>query len=238
MITTLPKRTRIKICCIGSREEAELAVRAGADAVGFVGVPSSPRAIDARTIAAIVGLLPPPIATFLLTSESMASRVVQVVRATGASTVQLVKHLAPPESEELAKLLPTTRRVQVIHVENRRALDLTDAYAPHVHAFLLDSGRPSLPTPQYGGTGKVHDWSVSAEFVRRSPRPVFLAGGLSPHNIVEAITRVRPFGMDLCSGVRTEGRLDCDKLSAFVQAVRAADALASNEGGRSLAEER
>lgn len=112
----------------------------------------------------------------------------------------------------------------MIHVESESALDLIDQYAPHVHAFLLDSGRPSLPVPEYGGTGRTHDWSVSAEFVRRSPLPVFLAGGLSASNVGEAIRTVRPFGVDLCSGVRTEGRLDRDKLEAFVDAVRRADA--------------
>jgi phosphoribosylanthranilate isomerase len=208
-----------------SLEEAQLAIRAGADAVGFVGVrPVSPRAIDDQAIAAIAALVPPPVATFLLTSECTAAGVARHVLATGASTVQLVSHLSPSESEQLPKLLPTTRRVQVIHVESASALDLIDQYAPHVHAFLLDSGRPGLPTPEYGGTGRTHDWSVSAEFVRRSPHPVFLAGGLSPANVGEAMRRVRPFGVDLCSGVRTEGRLDRDKLEAFIDAVRRADA--------------
>jgi phosphoribosylanthranilate isomerase len=220
-------RTRIKICCMASLEEAQLAIRAGADAVGLIGVsamPSSRRAVDDRTVAAIAAAVPPPIATFLLTAESTAAGVARHVLATGASTVQIVSHLSPSESEQLPKLLPTTRRVQVIHVENESALDMIGQYAPHVHAFLLDSGRPGLPTPEYGGTGRTHDWSVSAEFVRLSPHPVFLAGGLSPGNVGDAMSRVRPFGVDLCSGVRTDGRLDRDKLEAFIDAVRAAEA--------------
>jgi phosphoribosylanthranilate isomerase len=220
-------RTRIKICCLASHEEAALAIRAGADAVGFLGaggMPSSRRAIDDRQVAAIIARVPPPVATFVLTSEGTAERIAKRVRAAGASTVQIVAHLAAGESEQLAKLLPTTRRVQVIHVEDESALELIPTYAPHVHAFLLDSGRPSLPTPEYGGTGRTHDWSVSAEFVRRSPLPVFLAGGLTPENVGEAIDRIHPFGVDLCSGVRTDGRLDRDKLEAFVSAVHAADA--------------
>jgi phosphoribosylanthranilate isomerase len=207
-------RTRVKICCIASVEEAQMAIRAGADAVGLLGLgamPSSPRAIDDRTVAAIVAIVPPPVAAFLLTSESTASGIAQRVLAAGGSTVQIVSHLSPGESEQLPRLLPTTQRVQVIHVESESALDLIPRYAPHVHAFLLDSG---------GGTGRTHDWSVSAEFVRRSPHPVFLAGGLSPANVGEAIRRVRPFGVDLCTGVRTEGRLDPDKLEAFFDAVR------------------
>jgi len=180
--------------------------------------------IDDRTIAAIAAAVPPPIATFMLTSDFTAHRIAEHVRATGPSTVQIVSHIGPAESEKLVDLLPTTRRVQVIHVEDERALDLIPGYAPNAHAFLLDSGRPSLETPEYGGTGRIHDWEVSAEFVRRSPLPVFLAGGLSPSNVGEAIRRVRPFAVDLCSGVRTDGRLDREKLTAFIDAVRSADA--------------
>jgi phosphoribosylanthranilate isomerase len=189
-----------------------------------VGVPSSPRAIDDEAIAAIAACVPPPIATFLLTSESTAMGIAERVQRAGASVVQILAHLSPVESEQLSKLLPTTRRVQVIHVENAGAIDLIPQYAPHVHAFLLDSGRPGLPTPEYGGTGRTHDWSVSAEFVRRSPHPVFLAGGLSAGNVGEAIRRVRPFGVDVCTGVRTDRRLDRGKLEAFIEAVRGAEA--------------
>lgn len=218
-------RTRIKVCCLLSQEEAQLAIACEADAVGFVGrVPASPRALGDETVAAIAARVPPPIATFLLTAESTAAGIARHVAATGVSTVQILAHLPRDESEQLPRLLPAARRVQVIHVEGRNAFDLIDRYAPHVHAFLLDSGRPSLPTPEYGGTGRVHDWSVSAEFVRRSPLAVFLAGGLSAANVGEAMRVVRPFGVDLCSGVRTEGRLDGDKLRAFVSAVRTADA--------------
>jgi phosphoribosylanthranilate isomerase len=221
------RHTRIKICCIASPEEAHLAIRAGADAVGLIGAggtPSSPRAIDDCAVAEIAALVPPPIATFLLTSEDTAEGIARRVVAAGTSTVQILAPLNPAESAQLPKLLPTTRRVQVIHVENDSAFDLIAPYAPHVHAFLLDSGRPSLPTPEYGGTGRTHDWSISAEFVRRSPLPVFLAGGLSALNVAEAVRVVRPFGVDLCTGVRTNGRLDPGKLEAFIDAVRGTEA--------------
>lgn len=218
-------RTRVKICCLASLEEAELAIRAGANALGLIGaggMPSSPRAIDDRTVAAIAALAPASVATFLLTSEDTAAGIARRVEAAGTSTVQIVSPLNAEESGQLAKLLPARRRVQVIHVEDRGAVDLIARYSPHVHAFLLDSGRPSLA--EYGGTGRTHDWSVSAEFVRRSPLPVFVAGGLTPANVGEAMRVVRPFGVDVCSGVRTEGRLDRAKLYAFIDAVRRADA--------------
>jgi phosphoribosylanthranilate isomerase len=220
-------RTRIKICCMASLDEVRLAIRAGADAVGLIGKsaqPSSPRAVDDRTVAELAASVPPPIATFMLTSERTAQGIACLVQAAGASTVQICSHLAPAESEELSRRLSSTRRVQVIHVEDQGALELIAPYAPFVHAFLLDSGRPGLPSPVYGGTGLTHDWSVSAEFVKRIARPVFLAGGLTAANVGDAIRRVRPFGVDLCSGTRTAGRLDPEKLYAFTAAVRAADA--------------
>jgi phosphoribosylanthranilate isomerase len=188
--------------------------------IGKSAVPSSPRAIDDHTVAEIAAHIPSTISTFALTTATRAADVARHALAAGTSTVQIVSHLSADESAQLPKLLPAVRRVQVIHVENESALDLIDRYAPHVHTFMLDSGRPSLPTPEYGGTGRTHDWSISAEFVRRSPHPVFLAGGLTSANVSEAIEKIRPFGVDLCSGVRTDGRLDPAKLQAFVAAVR------------------
>lgn len=217
-------RTRIKICCIASVAEAQVAIAAGADALGLVGaMPSGPGVVSDSTIAEVASHAPPPVATFLLTSEVTADGIAAHVEATRPSTVQIVSHIAEEESERLARLIPHVRRVQVIHVEDAGALNLIDRYAPHVHAFLLDSGKPSAATPELGGTGRVHDWTISAAFVQASPRPVFLAGGLDAGNVGEAVSRVRPFGLDLCSGVRTQGRLDAAKLSRFVAAVALAD---------------
>ncbi|HEX6508769.1 MAG TPA: phosphoribosylanthranilate isomerase [Chloroflexota bacterium] len=222
-------RTRIKICCIASAEEARLAVECGADAIGLVGrMPSGPGPIPDERIASIAMGLSPPIASFLLTSETTSDGIADHVSRTGVSTVQIVSHLDPRESEAVARRLPTIRRVQVIHVEDRNALDLIDVYAEHVHAFLLDSGRPNAATPKFGGTGHVHDWDISRAFVEASPRPVFLAGGLTPENVERAIRHVSPFGVDLCSGIRKTGRLDRDLLTAFVLAVRTVDASRAN----------
>ena len=217
-------RTRIKICCIASIAEARMAIAAGADALGFVGaMPSGARTIAEADIAAVTAVVPPPVASFLLTSELTAEAISAQLRRSRPTTVQIVAHIDPAEAARLAELEPDIRRVQVIHVEGPQALDLIPRYAPHVRAFLLDSGRPSAATPEYGGTGRRHDWAVSAEFVRASPLPVFLAGGLDAGNAETAIAQVRPFGLDLCSGVRSDGRLDAEKLAAFVRAVRRAD---------------
>jgi len=217
-------RTQIKICCIATLEEARLAINAGADAVGFVGVDNSPRAMKLSTIAAITAQLNQDTATFFLTAESSAESIAQQVIAAGATTVQLASYLTVRELEKLRAVLPETKRVQVIHVENESALDLVAQNAPYVHSFLLDSGRPNQAKPEYGGTGRTHDWSISAEFVRRSPIPVMLAGGLSAENVGDAIRFVKPYAVDLCTGVRSNGQLDAPKLKAYIDAVRMVDA--------------
>jgi phosphoribosylanthranilate isomerase len=207
-------RLRIKVCCIGSVEEARLAIAAGADALGLVAaMPSGVGSISDLRIAEIAACVPPPISTFLLTAEITAAGISAHVRATRPTTVQVVSHIDSRESAELAALEPDVRRVQVIHVEEPAALDLIPHYAPHVHAFLLDSGRPGAAVPELGGTGR----AISAAFVKASPRPVFLAGGLNAGNVCEAIKVVQPFGLDLCTGVRTGGQLDPDKLGTFLR---------------------
>ena len=140
----------------------------------------------------------------------------------GTNTVQIVRHIDPAQYPDLISSLPSVRRVQVIHVEDEAALNLIELYDPYVHAFLLDSGRPTAEQIELGGTGRTHSWEISAEFVRRSEKPVFLAGGLQPDNVTEAIRMVRPYGVDLCSGVRTDERLDESKLERFIEAVYSA----------------
>ena len=212
---------RIKVCCMASIDEMCAAVTAGADAIGLVArMPSGPGPIADDPIAEIAAAVPPPVAAFLLISKTEAEAIADHVRQTGVPVVQIVSHIDPAESARLARLLPNTRRVQVIHVDGPEALAMIDCYAPFVHAFLLASGRPSASIPTLGGTGDVHDWSISAAFVAASPHPVFLAGGLTPANVGAAIAQVRPWGVDLCSGVRSGGALDPAKLVAFTAAAR------------------
>lgn len=209
-------RTRLKVCCISSLAEAALAIRYGADAIGLVGdMPSGPGIIGDDLAREIAKNTPPAVDTFLLTSRERAEDIADHVQSCGTTTVQVVRHIVPSEHASLARRLPATRRVQVIHVEDEGALELVRAYEPYVHAFLLDSGRPSSAVPELGGTGRSHDWGISSEIVRRTSRPVFLAGGLRPGNVRQALETVRPFGVDLCSGVRTNECLDEEKLRDF-----------------------
>lgn len=203
-----------------------MAIDAGADALGLVAaMPSGPGPISDEAIADITAFVPPPISTFMLTSEQTAATISRHVDTTRPTTVQIVSHIDVAESAKLAALQPDVRRVQVIHVEDHRVLDLIPIYAPYVHAFLLDSGRPNAEIPEFGGTGRQHDWSISRAFVDASPLPVFLAGGLTSGNVQQAVREVKPFGLDLCSGVRTKDPLDRDKLASFMKAATSVQTL-------------
>lgn len=213
--------TRTKICCISSEDEAALAVSAGAAALGLVGpMPSGPGTLSVETAARLARVVPPGVDSFYLTSQTTAAGILAEVAQVRPTVVQVVQHIDPAEAATLRRGLGATRYVQVVHVEGHDALELIERYAAHADAFLLDSGRPSAPTQELGGTGRTHDWSVSRAFVQASPKPVWLAGGLKPDNARAAIEAVRPFGLDLCSGVRTDGDLDPEKLWAFMGAVR------------------
>ncbi len=215
-------RTRLKVCCIASITEARTAIAAGADALGLVArMPSGPGPIDDDLIASIADSVPAPIATFLLTSEVDPDTVVDHVRRTRVNTVQLVDDTVQPDVyAALRKAAPAVRIVQVIHVRDQSSVTLALAAAQHVDTLLLDSGNPLAQVRELGGTGRTHDWSFSREIVERSPRPVFLAGGINPTNVAEAIAQVKPFGIDLCSGVRTNGQLDAIKLRALTTAMQ------------------
>lgn len=214
------KRTRVKVCCISSVAEAELAISHGADALGLVGeMPSGPGVIDDELVREIAERTPPTVETFLLTSRLSGDEIADHVAYCGTTTVQIVQHIEPKEYEQIIKRVSSVRRVQVIHVENQTALDLIDVYEPYVHAFLLDSGRPNAVVAELGGTGRAHDWGISSEFVQRSSKPVFLAGGLNPQNVRAAISAVAPFGLDLCSGVRRNNNLNPQLLDEFTTKV-------------------
>lgn len=212
---------RLKICCISSPDEARLAIAAGADALGLVGpMPSGPGVIDDALSAHIARLTPPPVATFLLTSETTAEALIAHARLVRPTALQLVDEVEPGAHARLREALPGVKLVQVLHVQDERTVAEALAVAPHVDAILLDSGNPTLAVKELGGTGRQHDWTISRRIVESVPVPVFLAGGLNAGNVREAIEIVRPFGIDVCSGVRTGGKLDAEKLAAFALVVK------------------
>ena len=211
---------RIKICCIASESEAASAVNAGAAAVGLVGkMPSGPGPISDAEIYRIARSVPPPIATFLLTSEQTAQGIIEHHHRTKTNTIQIVDELTDRAYNDIREALPNVKLVQVVHVVSEKSVDEAAELAEYVDAILLDSGNPNLVIKELGGTGRRHDWSLSRKIVETCGKPVFLAGGLNAENIREAIDTVQPFGLDICSGVRTDGKLDLVKLDKFFKAV-------------------
>ncbi len=211
----------LKICCIASVAEARLAVRHGATALGLVSaMPSGPGVIPERRIAEIAAAVPEGVASFLLTSRRRAAEIAEQQRRSGVEAIQLCDRLEPGGHARLRRELPGVTLVQVVQVTGAEASDEALALAPHVDALLLDSGDPRLPVKALGGTGRPHDWRVSRRIRDAAPVPVYLAGGLRADNVAEGIETVRPYGVDVCTGVRTRGRLDGRKLAAFVRAVR------------------
>lgn len=200
--------------------EASMAIRNGADAIGLVGkMPSGPGPIEDDLIASISRRIPPPIATFLLTSEQSAEGIVSHINRVHTNTVQIVDELTKGVYADIREALPAVRIVQVIHVGGQESLEEAMRLQHDVDAFLLDSGNPGATIKTLGGTGNTHDWNISREIVNKVKVPVFLAGGLNAANVKEAINQVKPFGVDICSGVRTNGKLDEAKLKAFIAAV-------------------
>ncbi|HET6767851.1 MAG TPA: phosphoribosylanthranilate isomerase [Chitinophagaceae bacterium] len=213
-------RTRVKICCISSTAEARVAIDHGADALGLVGkMPSGPGPIPDWLISEIIKTIPPPIASFLLTSEQASEEIIYHVKRVGTNTVQIVDELTTGTYDDIKTALPHLKIVQVIHVSDEKSIEEAVRLEPSVDALLLDSGNPKASIKTLGGTGNVHNWEISREIVKAVKIPVFLAGGLHANNVRQAIETVKPFGVDICSGVRTEGRIDPAKLGAFIKAV-------------------
>lgn len=210
----------VKICCISSEEEARLAVQHGASALGLVSaMPSGPGVITDELVTRIAAGVPPPVATFLLTSRQDAAGILEQHQRCRTTTLQLVDHVPHADLRVLRARLPGIKLVQVIHIVDESAVQEALAVAPLVDALLLDSGNQKLAVKELGGTGRTHDWTLSRRIRDQSPVPVFLAGGLSPANVVAAVQAVQPHGLDLCSSVRTDGHLDAEKLQNFFAAL-------------------
>jgi phosphoribosylanthranilate isomerase len=212
--------TFIKICCISSIEEANMAIEAGASAIGLVGqMPSGPGIISDDLIAEITASVPTGIETFLLTSETKAHKIIAHHSKVKTSTIQIVDALTQGTHKQIKTALPNTNIIQVLHVLNKASIAEAIEIAKYVDGLLLDSGNPKLSTKELGGTGRIHDWEISKKIVEKVNVPVILAGGIHPSNAGKAIKEVGPYGLDLCSGVRTNGNLDKQKLTSFFKAV-------------------
>ncbi len=211
---------RVKICCISSIDEARMAIHFGASALGLVAnMPSGPGIISDEEIRSISTIIPPGIASFMLTCETSAEAIILHHQQTSTNTIQIVDELKKGTYQQIRAALPAIKLVQVIHVIDESTIDEAIQIAESVDALLLDSGNPNLSIKELGGTGRVHNWTLSKKIVEQSKVPVFLAGGINATNVQQAIEQVQPFGLDLCSGVRTDKKLDPYKLEQFFHAI-------------------
>lgn len=214
------KKPRLKICCISSIKEARIAIDYGASALGLVGnMPSGPGVIGDALIYQIAKTIPPPISTFLLTSETKAQDIISHYKRANTTTIQIVDALEKSEYEIIRTELPSVKLVQVIHVIDDHSVKEAIEISNFVDAILLDSGNPNLLVKELGGTGRTHNWDLSREIKNAISIPLFLAGGINKDNVKQAIETVEPFGIDLCSSVRTDGKLDPQKLKDFFNVI-------------------
>lgn len=216
---SLQTELKIKVCCISALEEAKQAIDAGADYLGLVGpMPSGPGVLSLEELEKIAKHLGEEVHLFLLSSETDPEKIALDARRVGVQSVQLVRHLSVQQRERLKKLLPHTGIVQVLHVQGAESLSLAQHLAVGSDMLLLDSGAPA--DEKLGGTGKTHNWELSRQIVQQVQIPVILAGGLKAENVAQAVQTVKPYGVDVCSGLRTRDILDIAKLQQFVDQVR------------------
>ena len=212
---------RVKICCIASIEEARLAISYGASAIGLVSeMPSGPGPIPEELIEEIVPVIPPGVASFFLTSKQDVDSIIVQQRRTKVNTIQIVDRLIKGTHNDLKKALPGIAIVQVIHITGEGSIKEAVEVSKDVQGILLDSGNQSLTVKELGGTGRVHNWDISKKIVESVNKPVYLAGGINSSNVKDAINKVKPFAVDVCSGVRTNGKLDEMKLEALFNEIK------------------
>ncbi|NHZ84751.1 MAG: phosphoribosylanthranilate isomerase [Planctomycetia bacterium] len=212
--------TKVKICCIQSIAEAQIAIDNGAFAIGLVSkMPSGPGVISESKIREIAEWAPENIKTVLLTSLQNAEELIEQHNYCETDILQLVDSQETETYRILKKELSNVELMQVIHVIDDNSITDAVKISKYIDFILLDSGNPNLQTKELGGTGKTHNWQISKDIVDEVDLPVFLAGGLNPENVAEAIKRVKPFGVDVCSGVRTDGNLDTVKIKRFIKAI-------------------
>ncbi len=214
------EKLKIKICCIGSLKEAELAINYGATAIGLVGpMPSGPGIINNNLIESIAKNIPTDISSFLLTSETKAKNIIAHYNEVRTTTIQLVDRINHEDYDIIKSALPSVELIQVIHVQDESSIKEAIHIADYADGLLLDSGRPNESVKILGGTGKTHNWEISRRIKEAISIPLYLAGGINSKNVKAAIEMVKPDGVDLCSGVRTNDQLDELKLSDFFKAI-------------------
>ena len=215
--------TKVKICGITNLEDARAAISFGADAVGFlVGKlhPSTSSFLSPEQVSEIVAHLPPFCSTVLVTHLSRPEELIPLLKITNVTTLQLHGETTPQEAIQLKKQIPFLKTYKAVHVFDDSSIQEASRYVGSVDGIVLDTAIKA--TGQVGGTGKTHDWSISKKIVLSTPLPVILAGGLNPENVADAIRLVRPYAVDVNSGVSNpDGTKNHNKLSVFISRAKA-----------------
>jgi phosphoribosylanthranilate isomerase len=202
---------RVKICGITSFEDARAAVDAGADALGFIFFKGSPRYVELKIAADIIHKLPPFATTVGVFVDETAENIARICRDAGLAAVQLHGKEEPSFCSEIQ-----AKTIKAFRVKDQSSLSELPKY--HVSAFLLDSYVPG----QMGGTGAKFNWDLAVQ-AKTLGTPIILAGGLTVENIADAVAKVRPFGVDVSTGVEiSPGRKDHAKVREFIARAKAA----------------
>lgn len=211
---------RVKICGTATFADLDCAVAAGADAVGFLmGITHVTQdAVTPETAAAMVATLPPFIVPVAVTHLTKPSDLIRIVELSRCTTLQIQDMVTPDDIAEVREVLPYLRIMKAVHVMDESAIATAKYFSDTADAILLDT----RTADRIGGTGITHDWNISAKIVKECSCPVILAGGLTPENVTEAITRVRPYAVDVHTGVKKNGVRDAERTRAFVANARTA----------------
>jgi phosphoribosylanthranilate isomerase len=206
---------RTKICGIRNHEDALTAIRAGANAVGFlVGITHlAEDKIDKETAKEIIGKLPPFVSRVLVTHFTNENAIVDLAEYLGVDTIQIHDYIPPKAVLHVKETLPYCKIIKAVHIINEsEAVELMHDFETVSDALLLDS----RTADRLGGTGMVHDWNISKKIVSLSQVPVILAGGLTNTNVFDAVVKTRPFGVDVNSGVEVTGWKNYEKIKQFI----------------------
>jgi len=203
---------KVKICGVRTAEDAVKCVEAGADAVGMLLAPS-PRRITPVQAGEIVKILPPFVTPVIVMMPSSAGEAVEMARMVNPGAIQLQGDEPPEMLADIRRALPGIRLIKAVHVGGGDELEKARAYEQVADAILLDT-----MSPNKGGSGQTHDWAVSRTIAASIKKPVVLAGGLGPGNVAAAVRAVKPYAVDVASGVEGEGRVkDMALIEKFIR---------------------
>jgi phosphoribosylanthranilate isomerase len=196
---------RVKICGIRTIKDAKLTINCGADAIGLL-VGQRHRSDDFISVELakeICGICPPYVSPVLVTHLESPTEIYQLASKIGVHTIQIHSECQVPEIQALRQMLPFTKLIKNFHVTSNKLIDYVRSFESIVDAIILDT--INLEEDRVGGTGMIHDWSLSAKIVQETSLPVILAGGLNPKNVADAIKLVKPYAVDVNSGGFTKG---------------------------------